>query len=229
MLTHYEREIELLKRRLTEQLDRVHTNARAVLTLPLAGAGGGLAETYIDDAALDASEVEIEEDCLKIIALHQPVADHLRFLITVIKANYDLERIGDLLESIRKLKVDPYAVDKELGGAPGEPASLFLLVLRAVEEAVDCLRSPDAERARELWRNDQAIDVKAKALVLRIRQRLVDRAATPGLLDALLAVRSAERIADNAANIAKEVLYLSTGEIVRHRKRQVLGLGDKPV
>ncbi len=217
VLKHYDREVQRIRQHVASQTDHIQHNLRVVLGFDTTGGD------FIDDKILDANEVLIEEDCLKIIALHQPVADNLRYLVTVIKANYDLERIGDMLESIHKLKLDPQAVDRDVGEGPDFLSPLFHLVLRAVEEALVCLRSPDPEQAREIWRNDQQVDGQAKRNVATIRQRLLDAPATPTLLDALYAVRSAERIADNAANIAKEILYLCTGEIVRHRKKQILG------
>lgn len=216
MLKHYDREVENLTRSLIVQTDRIRHNARIVLGFdPTAGA-------YIEDKTIDASEVVIEEACLKIIALHQPVADDLRWLTTVIKTNYNFERMGDLLENIHDLKLNPEQADADLGKS-GALSRLFEGVLGAVDDAASCLSDRNEPLAREIWKTNKEIDKDAHALIDLFRAKLLDGPATPALLDGLLSIRFAKRIADNAANVAKEVLYLATGEIVRHRRREFLG------
>jgi phosphate transport system protein len=222
MQKHYEREVNELVTILMEQLERVQTNTRIALSPYLADEGGA-GDGFIDDKTLDQNEVIIEEECLKIIALHQPVADELRFLTTVIKTNYNLERIGDLLKEIHALKVDHPHVSREIGDEHPGLLPLFSSVRDAVTEACHCLAERSAPLAKQVWSRNLAIDQHCKSTMLDIRSALKQRPATDSLLDALLCVRYAERIADHAANVAKEVLYLATGEIVRHRRREILG------
>ncbi len=217
MLKHFDREVELLHRLLISQTDRVGHNARIVLAFdPDAG-------DFIDDKTIDRNEVEIEEECLKIIALHQPVADDLRFLTTIIKTNYNIERIGDLLENLQKLNLNPERIESDLGPPPGEFVQLFARVETTVHQAAESLANRDDRLAMEIWKTSKEIEADALALVDRFRERLLKEAATPALLDGLLSIRYAKRIANNAANVAKEVLYLVTGEIVRHRRREFMG------
>jgi len=220
---HYEREIQDLNAMLAHEIDMVRHNALAVLGVPVADPSHGIADDYIDDAQIDRAEVRIEEVCLKIIALHQPVADELRFLTTVIKTNHGLERIGDLLADIHELRIDHSTLDNDLGGDHGALLKLFSLVLRAVEGSIDCLLNRSGEDAREVWKHDRLVDEQCHHLLERLRTRLLSAPATPTLFDAINAVRCAERIADHSSSIAKEVLYLTTGEIVRHRKKELLG------
>ena len=216
MLKHFDREVNLLKQHFMSQTSRIRHNAAIVL---------GFDRTpgeVIDDATIDSSEVEIEEECLKIIALHQPVADDLRFLTTVIKANYNFERMGDLLENIHDLDLNPDQVESELSGPAGQFRGYFKTIETSVTDAVRALEKRDATLARAIWKTNKEIDVTTYALIDQFRSRLLRAAGTPALLDGLLSMRYAKRIADNSANVAKEVLYLVTGEIVRHRSREFL-------
>ena len=217
MLKHYDREVELLHRHLLAQTDRIRHNADIVLGFnPNAG-------NYIDDKTIDLSEVEIEEECLKIIALHQPVADDLRFLTTIIKTNYHFERMGDLLESIHELHLDPEQIDADLGGKPGALKSLFTDIHLTVNQSAEAIGKRNADIARTIWKSKHEIGREAYQLIDTFRDRLLKAPATPAVLDGLLSIRFAKRISDNAANVAKEVLYLVTGEIVRHRRQEILG------
>ncbi len=216
MLKHYDREVDLLKQQFMSQTHRIRHNAAIVL-----GFDASLGE-YIDDKTIDTSEVEIEEECLKIIALHQPVADDLRFLSTLIKTNYNFERMGDLLENIHDQNLDPDQVDSDLGCAPGAYRQYFKTIQASVTDAARALEKRDANLAREIWKANKEIDVTTYALIDQFRARLIQAAGTPALIDGLLSIRYAKRIGDNSANVAKEVLYLVTGEIVRHRSGEFL-------
>lgn len=209
--------MEQLHQHLLTQTDRIRHNARIVLGFD------STAGDYIDDKILDLNEVEIEEECLKIIALHQPVADDLRFLVTVIKSNYNFERMGDLLENIHELNLNPEQIQSDLGDSQGDFCAFFLAVEKSITDASLCLANRNSDLAREVWKVSKEIEKSSYDLIDRFRSRLLDRPATPALLDGLLSIRFAKRLANNSANVAKEVLYLITGEIVRHRRREILG------
>jgi phosphate transport system protein len=218
MNKHFNRDVEKLIGLLGEQLDRVKNNARVVL---LSDGGGG--EGFIPDKLLDLTEVVLEEECLKISALHQPVASDLRFLTVVIKANRDLERIGDLLENIKDFRLDHGKIHTDLDDPEGYLMPLFAQVEMAVSDACSCLRDQDEDLATKIWAHNKEIDVLCDQMMEKMRGVLMRRTASKDLLDALLSVRYAKRAADHSANIAKEVLYLVSGEIVRHRRKEILG------
>ena len=217
MLKHYDREVELLHKHLVAQADRIRHNAAIVLGFD------SRAGDFVDDQTIDRTEVEIEEDCLKIIALHQPVADDLRFLTMIIKTNYHFERMGDLLENLHDLNLNPEQIDHDLGGMPDLIRNYFAHVLTTVQQAGEAMEKRDERLSREIWRAKKEIGKEAYALIDIFRDRLLHAPATPALLDGLLSIRFAKRIADNSANVAKELLYLVTGEIVRHRRSEILG------
>ncbi|MEX2607857.1 MAG: PhoU domain-containing protein, partial [Kiritimatiellia bacterium] len=203
MNKHFSRDVEKLTALLSEQLGRVKNNARVVL---LSEGGGGTG--FIPDKVLDQTEVVLEEECLKISALHQPVASDLRFLTVVIKANRDLERIGDLMENIKDFQLDHAKIHADLGDTDGYLMPLFAQVEMAVSDACACLRNQDDALATKIWAHNKEIDNICDRMMEKMRGVLMEKAASKDLLDALLSVRYAKRAADHAANIAKEVLYL---------------------
>lgn len=170
------------------------------------------------DHEIDEMEVEIEEECLKIIALHQPVAADLRFLIAVIKINNDLERIGDQVVniaqrvmSIAKRPVAPYAFDYSTMADKAES------MLRM---SLDSLVNQDLDLAINVLHLDDEVDNFKNEAYDRIKQAMADGATEDVgyMINLLLISRHIERLADHATNIAEEVVYMIEGEIVRHGK-----------
>jgi phosphate transport system protein len=167
------------------------------------------------DYELDEMEVDIEEECLKIIALHQPVAIDLRFLIAVIKINNDLERIGDEAVNIAQ-RVDIIARQKS-------PRTTFDYSAMAektegmLKMALDSLVNLDTDLAFKVNILDDEIDAIKIDAYEHIKAAICSTADSGGyLINLLLISRHLERIADHATNIAEEVIYLIEGEIIRH-------------
>jgi phosphate transport system protein len=168
------------------------------------------------DHEIDEMEVDIEEECLKIIALHQPVATDLRFLIAVVKINNDLERIGDQvvnisqrIVSIAKVPVAPYRFDY------AEMADKAEAMLRM---SLDSLVNQDFDVAIKVLHLDDEVDaIKNEAYDL-IKRAIADGVTKDigYMINLLLISRHIERLADHATNIAEEVIYMIEGEIVRH-------------
>lgn len=168
------------------------------------------------DYEIDEMEVEIEEECLKVIALHQPVATDLRFLVAIIKINNDLERIGDQavniaqrLVLIAKRPVAPFRFDYSLMADKAEA------MLRM---SLDSLVNRDIDMAIKVLQMDDDVDNIKDEAYDRIKQALVDGVTTDVgyMINLLLISRHIERLADHATNIAEEVVYMIEGEIVRH-------------
>jgi phosphate transport system protein len=167
------------------------------------------------DNEVDLKEVEIEEECLKVIALHQPVATDLRFLVSCIKINNELERIGDQTVNIgqRVIKLCSW----------GNPDYIF--DYRAMTErtremlklSLDSFVNSDAELAQKVRGMDDEVDeIKNRAYDF-VKQILKEADSHIGyIINMFLVSRHIERIADHATNIAEEVIYMAKGEIVRH-------------
>ncbi|OQX23779.1 MAG: phosphate transport system regulatory protein PhoU, partial [Desulfobacteraceae bacterium IS3] len=177
-----------------------------------------LAEKIIKaDYEIDEIEIEVEEECLKILALYQPVAVDLRFIIAVIKINNDLERIGDQAKNIAQ-RVKIIAKREKI-----EVAFDYVLMSEKVEsmlrKSLDALVKMDCDLALNVCALDDEVDAiknEAYDLLKQVMQQKPDRLGY--LINLLLISRHLERIADHATNIAEEVIYLVEGEIVRHEK-----------
>jgi len=182
----------------------------------LAGHDRELAQKGIDyDAQINRLEVDLEEECLKVLALHQPVASDLRMIVAVLKINNDLERIADQAVNIceRALAVSesPHAV------CPLELDRMAEKVIDMLEKALDALVNTDPQLARTVLELDEEVDTihsqNYQAFKDYVRQ---NPETVDSVLNYLTVSRHLERVADLATNIAEDVIYLNEGEIVRH-------------
>ena len=172
-------------------------------------------DVILQDHKIDMMEVRLEEECLRTLALHQPVATDLRFIVAVLKINNDLERVGDLAVNIAKrtrfLKGTSF---KELPFDFKKIASLTKFMLRA---SLDAFIRLDADLAREVCETDNEVDTLHKSTyvsVIKKVQEIPDQIEIS--IQCLSISRFLERIADYATNIAEDVIYLTSGKIVRH-------------
>ncbi|HWB00195.1 MAG TPA: phosphate signaling complex protein PhoU [Pirellulales bacterium] len=168
------------------------------------------------DAAIDRMEVSVEEDCLNILALHQPVAHDLRFVVAVLKINNDLERIGDLAKNIAKRVLYLARVrDIEI---PSDFTEMSRHAQLMVKHSLDALVTANAHLARQVRADDDRVDEIRDAIEAKVREQL---AANPAQAECLMKLSSVarhlERLADMATHIAEEVIYMVEGDIVRHR------------
>jgi phosphate transport system protein len=169
-----------------------------------------------DERAVDRWEVRIERDCLKVLALHQPVASDLRRVAAVLKISGDLERMGDLARHIakrvKKLSADPLAFPIS------EPLeTLAIGALEQVRDGLDALTQCDTELARSVINADRQVDHLYRIVLKGLKQSVrthPDR--VDNWLRLINTARNLERIADHASNIAAAVIYLKEGDIVRH-------------
>jgi phosphate transport system protein len=170
------------------------------------------------DNLVDEREVHIEEECLKLLALHQPVAIDLRRIATVLKVNNDLERIADLAVNIaeRAKSLDDYPAYP----LPAKLSRMAVTASQMVHGALDAFVNLDATAARRLIELDQTVD-ELNVEIIRDLQGLMQQNPNlvPPALYCFSATRHIERIADHATNIAEDVVYLAEGDIVRHKKR----------
>ena len=217
MKRHLQKELENLKKRILSlgamAEERVRMSIRAFETRD-----GALARQIIEsDVEIDAAEVEVEEECLKIIALHQPVAVDLRFINIVIKINNDLERVGDEAVNIAE-RVENIAKRLPLS-APFEFSTMAEKTEAMLKDSLDALVNQDVDLAYKVCLDDDDVDRMNHMIYDEVKDAIKkqpDRVAT--LLNLLLIARHLERIADHATNIAEEVIYMIEGEISRHRK-----------
>jgi phosphate transport system protein len=176
-----------------------------------------LAQRIIDsDREIDATEVDIEEECLKVLALHQPVASDLRFIIAVLKINGDLERIGDLAVNIAERAVS--LSSRERTPVPIDLVAMSEKVQSMLRLSLDALVNLDARLAHEVGTHDDEVDDLNRRNFAAVQEEI--RGNLPqieSLMQFLSVSRYLERIADHASNIAEDVIYLIEGTIVRHK------------
>lgn len=176
-----------------------------------------LAEKVIEgDAEIDEREVDIEEDCLKILAIHQPVADHLRYIVAVLKMNNDLERIGDLAVNIAQRAELISSLDRV--PIPFDYFTMAQRVQEMLEKSLDSMVNRDVALAYEVCAEDDDVDIMKSAMQTQFSEEITkSQDHVDALIDLFLVSRHLERIADHATNIAEDVIYMITGEIHRHR------------
>jgi phosphate transport system protein len=216
MSAHLRREIDKLKKSILSLggmvEERVWESVRSVVQRD-----GELARKVIDgDPQIDQREVEVEEDCLKLLALYQPVAIDLRFVVAILKINSDLERIGDLAVNIAERSLD--LAGREGQGMPFDLSGMAAKSRSMLRRSLDALVNLDPCLAKQVCAEDEEVDAMKRATYGRVRALIGEEPGqTDFLLQILLVSRHLERIADHATNIAEDVIYMAEGRIVRHR------------
>ena len=169
----------------------------------------------VADYEVDEMEIDIEEDCLKILALHQPVASDLRFIITVIKINNEMARIADIAVNIAK-RVDNIAKFKHQAAVSYDFSTMSDKVIAMLKKSIDALVNSDAALARSLFVDDDVVDACRNRCYEDIKERIKKDPDHPGYhINTYLLARHLERIGDRAVNIAEEVIYFVEGTITR--------------
>ncbi len=216
MLHYWQREIDNLKK-LVLSLGAIVEEQIQRAMLALERRDRALAEEVIlKDKEIDALEIDIEEECLKILALYQPVAKELRFVVAVLKMNNDLERMGDLASNIAKRA--RYLAKKEKLDLISEFGDVTEKVQSMVKKSLDALVNTDVKLAREVCAADDEVDSLTKQMLKKtIHAVETNPQRTKDYFSLRTISKNLERIADSATNIAEDVVYLCSGEIIRHQ------------
>ncbi|MBZ0201494.1 MAG: phosphate signaling complex protein PhoU [Ignavibacteria bacterium] len=216
MLHYWQREIENLKK-LILSLGAIVEEQIQRSMLALERRDSELADEVISkDREVDSLEILIEEECLKILALYQPVAKELRFVVAVLKMNNDLERMGDLASNIAKRA--RYLSRKERIEIIEEFGIVADKVQAMVKKSLDALVNTDVNLAREVLAADDEVDRLTKQMLKRTISFIEkDPERTKDYFSIRSISKNLERIADSATNIAEDVVYLCSGEIIRHQ------------
>jgi len=215
-MPHLHREIENLKKMLLSLGAMVEENVRKAVR-SFEKKDTELAATVIDsDPEIDRKEVDVEEECLKILALYQPVANDLRFIVAILKINNDLERIGDLAVNIAERAV--YMAPHPVPDLHLDYRSMAKETIEMLKNSLDSLVNLDPVLAKQVCANDDIVDSMKTKMVKMVEEAIKEHPdQTEHLLQYLLVARHLERIADHTTNIAEDVIYMVKGNIVRHR------------
>ena len=167
------------------------------------------------DNEVDTAEVDVETEVIRLLALYQPVGIDLRTLCTILKVNNDLERIADCAVNIAERA--KHGALQALAQSNRELKQMYPVVRRALRHAVQAYSANDVELARQVREQEQGIDALYGQIVRTIVAAADSaRADLAAWLDLLSVAKNLERAADHATNIAEDVIFLSTGQIIRH-------------
>jgi phosphate transport system protein len=173
-------------------------------------------DVILKDKEIDSLEIVVEEECLKILALYQPVAKELRFVIAVLKMNNDLERMGDLASNIAKrakflARRERLPLLDELEHAASKAQTM-------VKKSLDALVNTDVKLAKEVCSDDDEVDSLTREMINKTVEGIENNPKkTEDYFNIRSISKNLERIADSATNVAEDVIYLCTGEIIRHQ------------
>jgi phosphate transport system protein len=219
MPKHLQRQIEQLKQKILfvgSMVEGAIANAVAALV----NRDEAIARKVLEeDAEIDRMEVDVEEDCLKILALYQPVAVDLRFVVAVLKINNDLERMGDLAKNIAKRVLFLARVDRV-----EVPVDFRAMAVRAqdmVKRSLDALVGADSSLAHRVRQDDDELDNMRRAIHEKIRAAIRGKPEQTETLMKLYSIaKHLERLGDMATNVAEDVIYMVEGDIVRHQEEE---------
>jgi phosphate transport system protein len=214
-MTHLQREIDRLKRNILSLSALVEENlSKAFRAIELRDPMMAR-QVMATDMLIDEREVDVEEECLKMLALYQPVAGDLRFIAAMIKINSELERIGDLASNIAERATEVAAAPPIT--LPGALPVMADRVQAILEKALDALVRQDAVMARRVLAADDEIDDLYRTLLGQLKEQIrADVDNMDPVVTLFSVARYLERLADHATNIAEDVLYMVEGEITRH-------------
>jgi phosphate transport system protein len=215
MAKHLVHEIEALKKLLLGLGAKAEENLRRAVRA-IESVDANLAREVIRlDHEIDEAEVHVEEEGLKILALHQPVAIDLRFLVAVLKINSELERIGDLASNMAERAI--FLSGISLPEVKLNFSEMADKVQKMLRESLDALVSFNADLARSVCEQDDEVDNWNREMYEKMKVAIRE---DPDHLDAFIhylsTSRQLERVADHATNIAEDVIYMVEGDIIRH-------------
>ncbi len=215
MQRHFHEELELVKEKTLKQGSLVETMVERAVS-SLVDRDSRLAEEVIaSDQKVDALDVEIEEDCLRLLALHQPAARDLRFITTAMKITTDLERMADQAVNIGQRAI-------ELNEEPQLKPYIDIPIMsqlsqKMMRDALDAFVRRDADLARQVIPADNKVDALKNQIFRELLTFMMEDPRTiPRAIRLILVSRHLERIADHATNIAEMVVFLVEGKSIRH-------------
>jgi phosphate transport system protein len=219
---HFHDQLGALKQRLLEMSARaeelVELAVDALLTRDT-----GKAQAVIDaDREVDAAELEVEQLAVELLALQQPMARDLRFLVSAIKVTSDLERVGDHAVNIAQCALRLHDLPTRVTPEPSM-AEMARRSRGMLKDAIDAFVRADGALGRDVCRRDDAVDAMHDALfrVLLTHMMADPRTINPGL-ELLLVSRNLERVADLATNISEDAVFLAEGKQIKHRTEKGL-------
>ena len=216
MTAHFVDMLDVLRRRSVRMAQLVEEIVREACAAVFQADVEKAKNVVLRDNDVDREEVEVESEVIRLLALYQPVGSDLRLLCTVLKVNNDLERIADCAVNVaeRARHVDA----RTLAGPYEDLRQMGPIVVHMLHNAVKAYGSQLVDDAQRVLLEEDAVDALYGQIIRRlVAEASVSPAKIASFLDVLSVAKNLERIADHATNIAEDVVFVCTGEIVRHR------------
>ena len=203
-----------LQRRLLAMSHEVENQVDESVSMAMGSGDATLDEIYAADDAIDAEEVGIEEGCIELLALHQPMAGDLRLLVTILKVNTDLERIGDHAVNIAEAAIR-LRESTDRPPRPPELEEMSRIARSMLRRALDAMVHRNADEAAAVMAEDDRVDGLHESVFRVMLTHMLEGSLT-ACLQVILISRNIERIADLATNICEDVIFMVRGTTVRH-------------
>jgi phosphate transport system protein len=218
-MTHLDTELQILKSDLIEMwnlvMDQLTKSYQAIENADC----DLVNEIHANEKRVDAFELKINMDCENILALFNPVANDLRFVLAVLKINYNLERIGDYANGITKL-LEETLFNKE-SIKETQVKDMFEVAIKMLAETCDSFEKEDTHSLMKVFRKDEKLDKVNKNANNIIADLISDRPKNiHSFLNLLTVIRKLERVGDQTKNIAEEIVFYVGAKIIRHQKKK---------
>lgn len=211
---HFDERLADLEQRLLAMSHKVEGLVEESVSMAMGSGDATIEEIYAIDSEIDAEEVGIEEGCIELLALHQPMAGDLRFLVAILKVNTDLERIGDHAVNIAEASIRLLDSTKR-PPRPPELEEMSRIARSMLRRSLDSMVHRSAEEAKAVMAEDDRVDGLHESVV-RIMLTHMLEGSVAACLQVILISRNIERIADHATNICEDVIFMVRGTTVRH-------------
>jgi len=211
---HFDERLAGLEQRLLAMSHQVESLVQQSVAMAMGSGQATVEEVYEADRAIDSEEVGIEEECIELFALHQPMASDLRLLVAVLKVNSDLERIGDHAVNIAEASIR-LMDSTERPPRPAELDEMSRIARSMLRRALDSMVHRSAEEAKAVMAEDDRVDGLHESVVRIMLTHMLEGSLT-ACLQVILISRNIERIADLATNICEDVIFMVRGTTVRH-------------
>lgn len=178
-------------------------------------------EIYVNEKRVDAFELKLNMDCENILALFNPVANDLRLVLSILRINSDLERIGDYAKSIAKMTADgcqPYS--PELLAQTKIP-EMYDVAIQMISNTLESFEKEDSKLVRSVFKNDEVLDKVNKHANSVIAKLIKENPSeVESCLELLSVIRKLERVGDQTKNIAEEIVFYAEAKVLRHMKKK---------
>jgi phosphate transport system protein len=220
IVPHFQEELEQLKTRLLEMGGLAEERVRSAVQALVERDAARVERVLTGDTPINHLHIEIDNRCFKLLALHQPMAVDLRAIVSAVKINTDLERVGDLAVNIAEAvrRYMRHAPVKELIDIP----RMAEIAQRMLRNSLDAYVRRDTELAHAVLNEDDTLDaLKTQVFRELLTYMLQDPSTIEPALDLILISRHLERIGDHATNVAEDVIFMVSARDVRHHAGEV--------